>query len=146
MLKPLLDIIIVEDNPADIETTLDALYENRLINKVEVLKDGEVAIDYIFGQRIHRRFDIFEGPTLILLSLRLPKIDGIEILRRIRSDGLRKNIPVIVLTSSRSDQDRLQSFRLGVNGYFVKPIKFERFVNSVVQVGYHWASRKSRPR
>lgn len=140
MLKPLLDIIIVEDNSADIETTLEALHENHLANKVEVLNDGEAAIDYIFGQREYCGFDICEGPTLIILGLALPKIDGIEILRRIRSDERRKNIPVIVLTSSRSEEDNIRSHRLGVNGYFIKPIKVESFTDAVVRVGYHWAA------
>ena len=140
MLKTLLDVIIVENNPADIETTMYVLRETHLANKIEVLKDGEVAIDYIFGQGKYSGFDICEGPTLILLGLGLPKIDGIEILRRIRSDEQRKNIPVIVLTSSCSDQDRIKSHRLGVNGYFVKPINFESFTRDVVRVGYHFAA------
>ena len=146
MLKTLLDVIIVEDNPAYIETTLDALRENHLANKVEILKDGKVAIDYIFGQGQYSGFDICEGPALILLGLGLPKIDGIEILSCIRSDERRKNIPVIALTSSRSEQVRIKCYSLGVNGYFVRPIKFESFTRAVVEVGYHWAAlRRSHP-
>jgi len=145
MIKTLLDVLLIDDNPADIELTLLALRENHLANKVKVLKDGEAAIDYIFGQGKYSDFDICEGQTLILLDIGLPKIDGIEILRRMRSDERRKNLPVIVLTSSESDQDRIESYHLGVNAYLVKPIEFASFTHAVIQVGYYWAVLSKPP-
>jgi len=139
MIENLLDIILVEDNPADLEMTLDALKENNLANRVKVLKDGEDAINYIFRQGEHRECGICEHPALILLDLKLPKISGIEILRRIRAEEQTKMIPVVVLTSSRLDWDRIESYNLGVNSYIVKPVEFENFSKAVAQIGLYWA-------
>ena len=139
MIENLLDIILVEDNPADIEMTLNALQENNLANRVKVLKDGEEAISYIFRQGEHCDYGICEHPALILLDLNLPKISGIEILRRIRSEERTKKIPVVVLTSSRLEWDRIESYNLGVNCYIVKPVEFENFSRVVAQIGLYWA-------
>ena len=145
MVENMLDIILVEDNPADIELTLDALKENNLANRVRVLKDGEEAVDCIFRQGKYCDDDICEHPALILLDLNLPKIDGLEILRRIRSDERTKAIPVVVLTSSRLDKDRIESYHLGVNSYIVKPVEFENFAKAVAQIGFYWAVLNKPP-
>jgi two-component system, response regulator len=145
MLEFILDIILVEDNPADVELTLDALRENHIANRVKVLRDGEEAINYIFRRGEHSDCGICERPALVLLDLNLPKIGGIDILKRIRSDERTKKIPVVVLTSSRLDQDRIESYDLGVNSYIVKPVEFENFTHAVAQIGYYWAVLNKPP-
>jgi len=139
MIDNLLDIILVEDNPADIELTLEALQENNLANRVKVLQDGDEAVDYIFRKGEYSDCGICEHPALILLDLKLPKVDGIEILKRIRSNERTKAIPVVVLTSSRMDTDRIESYQLGVNGYVIKPVEFANFAKVVTQIGLYWA-------
>jgi two-component system response regulator len=145
MIDGMLDIILVEDNPADLEMTLDALRENHIANRVKVLKDGEDAVNYIFRQGEYSDCGICEHPALILLDLQLPKIDGLEILRRVRSDERTKEIPVVVLTSSRLDADRFESYRLGVNSYIVKPVEWENFAQAVAQIGLYWAVLNKPP-
>ena len=139
MIDNILDIILVEDNPADIEMTMEALQENNLANRVKVLTDGDEAVNYIFRKGEFSDCGICEHPALILLDLKLPKVDGIEILKRIRSDERTKAIPVVVLTSSRMDTDRIESYQLGVNGYVVKPVEFADFAKVVTQIGLYWA-------
>ncbi len=145
MINTMLDIILVEDNPADIEMTLDALKENNLANRVKVLKDGQEAVDYIFRQGEFSTCGICERPVLILLDLNLPKIDGLEILRRIRADERTKSIPVVVLTSSPQDQDRIECYHLGVNSYIVKPVEFENFAKVVAHIGFYWVALNKSP-
>jgi two-component system, response regulator len=145
MVENILDIILVEDNSYDIEMTLDALKGNHFANRVKVLKDGEEAINYIFGQGEYADRGICEDPTLILLDLNLPKISGIEILKRIRSDERTKNMPVVVLTASRLDKDRIESYNLGVNSYIIKPVEFENFAHAVAQIGYYWVALNKSP-
>jgi two-component system, response regulator len=144
MIENMLDIILVEDNSADEELTLDALRENNIANRVKVLRDGEEAVQYIFRTGEHSGCGICEPPALILLDLNLPKIDGIEILRRIRSDERTKAIPVVVLTSSSMDKDRIESY-LGVNSYIVKPVDFDNFAHAVAQIGLYWAVLNKPP-
>ena len=145
MINSLLDIILVEDNPADIELTLDALREGHLANRVRVMKDGAIASRCIFQEGEYKDDDICSRPSLILLDIRLPKIDGLEILRRMRADERTKTLAVLVLTSSRSDKDRIESYNLGVNGYLVKPFQIEDFVKVVAEVGFYWAALKRPP-
>lgn len=145
MIETVLDIILVEDNPTDIELTLDALRENNFVNRVKVIEDGQEAINYIFWQGEYSECGICEHPALILLDLKLPKISGIEILKRIREDERTKNIPVVVLTSSRLDNNRIESYNLGVNSYIVKPVEFDNFAHAVAQIGYYWVVLNKSP-
>jgi two-component system, response regulator len=145
MLESVLDVLLVEDNPADIEMTLDALKENHLANRVKILRDGQEAVDYIFRQGKYADSGLCDHPVLILLDLNLPKISGIEILKRIRADERTKNIPVVVLTSSPHDKDRIESYSLGVNSYIVKPVEFESFAHAVAQIGYYWVALNKPP-
>lgn len=145
MTDNMLDIILVEDNPADIELTLTALQDAHLANRVRVLKDGDIASQCIFQEGEYKDDDICSRPSLILLDLHLPKVDGLEILRRMRADERTKDLPVVVLTSSRSDRDRIESYHLGVNGYLIKPVEIEEFVKVVAEVGFYWAALKRPP-
>jgi CheY-like chemotaxis protein len=131
-------ILMVEDDPKDVELSLTALEEYNLANEVVVARDGSEALDYLY------RRGSFEGrpsgnPALLLLDLKLPKIDGLEVLQQIRSDSGLKLIPVVVLTSSREEKDMVTSYKLGVNAYVVKPVDFHQFVNAVKELGVFWA-------
>jgi two-component system, response regulator len=145
MLESVLDIILVEDNPADVELTLDALQENKLANRIKVLRDGEEAVNYIFGMGPYEGCGICDKPQLVLLDLNLPKIDGLEVLRRIRSDERTGTIPVVILTSSLEDRGRIESYNLGVNSYIVKPVGFDNFAHAVAQIGCYWALLSNFP-
>jgi len=145
MINSLLDIVLVEDNPTDIELTLEALREGHIANRVRVLKDGEIASQCIFQEGEYKDDDICSRPSLILLDLHLPKIDGLDILRRMRADERTKQLSVIVLTSSRLDKDKIESYKLGINGYLVKPVQMEEFVRVVAEVGFYWAALKRPP-
>jgi CheY-like chemotaxis protein len=131
-------ILLVEDDPNDRELTMTALQEYNLANEVVSAKDGEEALDYLFcrGQFQGRTS---ENPAVLLLDLKLPKVDGLEVLQQIRSDEKLKLIPVVVLTSSREERDMVTSYRLGVNAYVVKPVDFHEFVNAIKELGVFWA-------
>jgi DNA-binding response OmpR family regulator len=131
-------ILLVEDDPKDVELTLTALEEYKLANEVLVLGDGEEALNYLycrgtFGTRNQG------NPAVMLLDLKLPKVDGLEVLREIKSDDKLKVIPVVVLTSSREERDMVASYKLGVNAYVVKPVDFHEFVNAIKELGVFWA-------
>ncbi len=131
-------ILLVEDNANDIELTLAALAENRLANEVVVVRDGEEALDYLYRRGIFRLRR--EGhPVVVLLDLKLPKIDGLEVLSQLKSDRELKVVPVVVLTSSREEQDLINSYNLDTNGYVVKPVDFHEFVESIKELGLFWA-------
>jgi two-component system response regulator len=132
MINTMRDIILVEDNSADIELLLDALKENNISSSVKVLKDGEEALDYIFNTGQYKDCGMCENPQLFILDLNLPKINGLEILRRIREDVSTRMIPVMILTSSFADGDRIESYRLGVNHYMVKPLDFDYYARNCV--------------
>jgi CheY-like chemotaxis protein len=131
-------ILMVEDDPKDVELTLTALEEYNLANEVVVTRDGQEALDYLYrlGQYSKRSQ---ENPAVILLDLKLPKVDGLEVLHEIRSDERLKMVPVIVLTSSHQEKDVMSSYKLGVNAYVVKPVDFHEFVNAVKELGVFWA-------
>lgn len=131
-------ILLVEDDPKDIDLTLAALGEYKLANEVIVVRDGAEALDYLHTKGNYRS-RARENPAVVLLDLKLPKVDGLEVLREIRSDERLKLIPVVVLTSSREDRDMVASYKLGVNAYVVKPVDFHAFVNAVKELGVFWA-------
>ena len=132
------EILLVEDNPSDVELTLHSLRSSNLTNHIEVVRDGAEALDFIFctGSYADRYAD--NVPNVILLDLKLPKVDGLEVLQRIKSDPRTRKIPVVVLTSSREDRDIVDSYQLGVNSYIVKPVDFEQFTAAVRQIGLYW--------
>ena len=131
-------ILMVEDDPRDVELTMTALDEYNLANEVVVTRDGNEALDYLYcrGEFSSRSN---ENPAVMLLDLKLPKIDGLEVLRQIRSDERLKMIPVVVLTSSHEEKDMIRSYQLGVNAYVVKPVDFHEFVNAIKELGVFWA-------
>jgi two-component system, response regulator len=133
-----IDILLVEDNPQHVELTLRALGKNNLANRVLVAKDGAEALEYIFATHLDYQHPIENGPKVILLDLKLPKVDGLEVLRRLKSDERTKAIPVVVVTTSENDQDVVKSYKLGANSYIVKPVSFEKFVEAVSQLGFYW--------
>lgn len=131
-------ILLVEDDPKDVELTLTALEEYNLANEVVVAADGEQALDYLYYRGNYMR-RARENPAVLLLDLKLPKVDGLEVLKQLKSDENLKLIPVVVLTSSREEKDMVTSYKLGVNAYVVKPVDFHEFVNAIKELGVFWA-------
>lgn len=131
-------ILLVEDNPDDVELTLRALKKNNIINEVVVAKDGAEALDYLFGTGAHAGRDTGVLPEVVLLDLKLPKVGGLDVLKRIRADERTKPLPVIVLTSSREEKDVMRAYNLGTNSYIRKPVDWEQFVDAVRQLGMYW--------
>lgn len=131
-------ILLIEDNPKDEKLTLRVLRKHNVANKIDVVRDGAEALDYLFAKGAYAERDITEKPTLVLLDLKLPKIDGLEVLRRIREDERTKTLPVVILTSSDEENDLAKSYKLGVNSYVRKPVGFEEFIESVKMVGMYW--------
>jgi CheY-like chemotaxis protein len=132
------EILLVEDNPQDVELTLRALKKHNLANRVHVVKDGAEALDYIFASGAYEGRGIGKTPKVILLDLKLPKVDGLEVLRKVKADERTKTIPIVVLTSSREEKDMVESYKLGVNSYIVKPVDFNKFVDAVGDLGLYW--------
>jgi two-component system response regulator len=131
-------ILLVEDNPDDVNLALHAFKKHKLANAVYVARDGVEALDFIFCTGPHADRKIENGPKVILLDLKLPLVDGVEVLRRVKTDPRTQKIPVVVLTSSREERDIVETYQLGVNSYIVKPVDFEQFSESVRQLGYYW--------
>jgi two-component system response regulator len=131
-------ILLVEDNPSDIALTERALLRNNICNKLVVAQDGQEGLDYLFGEGPHGGRDAADTPVLILLDLKLPKLDGLDVLRRIRADARTRRIPVVILTSSREEQDVAAGYDLGVNSYIRKPVDFQQFTETVRQLGLYW--------
>lgn len=144
MITDIKRILLVEDNPHDAELTLAALEEHKLANEVVVLRDGAEALDYLYGRGAFADLPNRE-PAFVLLDLKMPKVDGLEVLRQMKSDERLKTIPVIMLTSSREEKDLIESYRLGVNAYVVKPVDFADFVEAVKQLGGFWAAVNEPP-
>ena len=139
------EILLVEDNPNDEELTLRALRKHNLANRVHVVMDGAEALEFIFATGAYTDRKMENGPKVILLDLKLPKVDGLEVLRRVKSDERTKATPVVVLTSSREERDVVESYKLGVNSYMVKPVDFDQFIQAVSQLGMYWVLLNQRP-
>lgn len=146
MIESPIEILLVEDNPNDVELTLHALQENNLTNRIEVLRDGAEALEFIFCTGAYSHRSIENVPRVILLDLKLPKVDGLEVLKRLKSDHRTRTIPVVVLTSSREERDIVESYQLGVNSYIVKPVDFEQFTQAVKHLGLYWMLLNQPPR
>lgn len=131
-------ILLVEDNPDDEALTLRALKKNNILNEVIVARDGAEALDYLFGTGAYAGRDTTVMPAVILLDLKLPKIDGLEVLRRLRADKRTRLLPVVILTSSKEEQDLINGYSLGANSYVRKPVDFVKFVEAVRQLGLYW--------
>ena len=138
-------ILLVEDDPDDVKLTLKALEKSRVANTVEVVWDGIEALDYLFGTGKFAGRDIAMRPQLILLDLKMPKMDGLEVLRRIRSDERTKLLPVVILTTSTEDRDRIESYKLGANSYIRKPVDFHQFADAVEHLGLYWLVLNEAP-
>lgn len=132
------EILLVEDNPTDAELCIRALKKHNLVNKLVWVKDGAEALDFVFGTGAHAGCNRENCPKVILLDLRLPKVDGLEVLRRLKADERTKLIPVVVVTSSKEDRDVTESYKLGVNSYISKPVEFEAFVKVISELGLYW--------
>lgn len=135
MTAPPIEILLVEDNPNDLELAMHAFRKHNLANRVEVARDGQEALDYLLGSEGR---EPAPQPKLILLDLKLPRVDGLEVLRRVRSEPSLRFAPIVVLTTSREDRDLVESYSLGVNSYIVKPIDFDKFVETVQALGFYW--------
>lgn len=142
----IVEILLVEDNPQDLKLTLRALKQANLANHIHVARDGEEALQFIFCQGPYAARKIENGPKVILLDLKLPKVDGKEVLECIKSDPRTKLIPVVVLTSSKEQSDLVESYKLGVNSYIVKPVNFEQFAAAVKDLGMYWLLLNEPPK
>jgi CheY-like chemotaxis protein len=139
------EILLVEDNPNDLALTRRALQKARLANSLHVCRDGEEALDFLFGEGTHAGRNV-QLPRVVLLDIKLPKVDGLEVLRRLKSDPRTKSVPVVMLTSSKEQKDVIESYNLGVNSYIVKPVNFEGFSAAVEQLGMYWLLVNQAPR
>jgi len=142
----IVEILLVEDNPQDLQLALRALAKSNLTNHIEVVRDGAEALEFIFGEGSYAGRKLENGPKVILLDLKLPKVDGLEVLKRIKGDERTKAIPVVMLTSSKEQSDLVESYRLGVNSYIVKPVNFERFAQAVQELGMYWVLLNQSPK
>jgi two-component system response regulator len=140
-----IEILLVEDNPNDVELTLRALKKHNLTNQVQVVSDGVQALDYLFGTGPFAGKRHPAAPKVVFLDLKLPKVDGREVLRRMKADDKTRLIPVVVLTSSKEESDIVESYKLGVNSYVVKPMDFDKFVEAVSQLGLYWVLLNQAP-
>jgi len=139
------EILLVEDNPNDVELTLHALRTSHLANDIKVVRDGEEALDFIMCRGPYGDRDIDSGPRVILLDLKLPKVDGIEVLRQVKGDPRTHMIPIVILTSSTQERDIVESYKLGVNSYMQKPVDFQQFTEAVHQLGLDWLGYNQPP-
>jgi CheY-like chemotaxis protein len=141
-----IEILLVEDNPDDVDMTLRALRKANIVNHIKVVRDGAEALQFIFGEGAYAAHQIENVPKLILLDLKLPKVDGFEVLKRVKEDPRTKLIPVVILTSSKEHRDVIEGYQLGVNSYIVKPVSFEGFVDAVGKLGMYWLLLNQAPK
>jgi hypothetical protein len=141
-----IELLLVEDNPQDLELALRALKKANFVNQIQVARDGAEALDYIFCEGEHAGRQIADVPKVILLDLKLPRIDGLEVLQRLKADARTRSIPVVVLTSSKEQRDVVESYHLGVNSYIVKPVNFEGFTEAVRTLGLYWLLLNQPPK
>lgn len=142
----IVEILLVEDNPDDLQLTVRALQKAKLANHIQIARDGEEALQFIFCEGPHAGRNMQDGPKVVLLDLKLPKVDGLEVLQRIKGDPRTRSIPVTVLTSSKEQNDVVASYKLGVNSYIVKPVNFERFAAAVHDLGMYWLLLNQPPK
>ena len=140
------EILLVEDSPTDAELAITALQRRKLTNKIFHVSDGAEALDFLFGTGQHSGRELVKQPKVILLDLKLPKVDGFEVLRKLKSNERTKVIPVVVLTSSTEERDMVQSYKLGVNSYITKPVDFDKFVEAVGELGLYWLLLNKAPK
>ncbi|MDO3644010.1 response regulator [Mucilaginibacter sp. L3T2-6] len=133
-----IDVLLVEDNPHDAEMTIRALAKVNLANKLHHVKDGVAALDFIFARGEYKERQIDNKPKIVLLDIKMPKVDGIEVLKQIKADEITRTIPVVIMTSSKEEQDIITSYNLGVNSYVVKPVDFAGFAKAVSELGFYW--------
>ena len=138
-------ILLVEDNPDDVDLTLRAFKKNNIVNKLIVIRDGAEALDYLFGTGKYEGRDLSVMPQVTLLDLKLPKVDGLEVLRRIRADERTRLLPVVILTSSKEEQDMINGYKLGANSYVRKPVNFEKFAEAMRQLKLYWLVLNEAP-
>lgn len=134
----IVEILLVEDRPEDAELALMALKENNLANNLKWVKDGQEALDFLFAENEYKEREGIKSPKLILLDLKMPKVDGLEVLRKVRANPLTKTLPIVVLTTSKEEQDKIEAYKLGVNSYIIKPVDFDNFMKSVKEIGMYW--------
>ncbi len=139
------EVLLVEDSPTDAELAIRSLREHNLANRLVWVKDGAEALEFIFGEGAYADREVEPAPKVILLDLRLPKVDGLEVLQRVKSDERTRTVPVVVLTSSKEERDVTESYRLGVNSYISKPVEFDAFAKTVADLGYYWLFTNKPP-
>ncbi len=140
------EVLIVEDNPSDQELTLRALKKRNLCNKIHVVGDGAEALEFLFATGQYAERTVAEVPRVVLLDIKLPKVSGIEVLKKVKADPKLQKIPVVMLTSSREGPDVQECYRLGANSYIVKPVDFDKFTEAVVQLGFYWLMTNEPPK
>jgi len=140
-----IEILLVEDNPNDLELTMHALTRHNLANKIHVVRDGEEALDFLFCRNAFSARSFEDAPKVVLLDLKLPKVDGLEVLRMLKADARTKAVPIVVMTSSKQQRDLVESYQLGVNSYIQKPINFAEFQEVIRQLGYYWLAINQTP-
>ena len=145
MVQKPVDILLVDDNPDDVELALYALRRNQLANHIHVVNDGVEALDFLFCKGEYANRNCAQNPKLVLLDIKMPKLNGLEVLKEIRSDERTAGIPVVILTTSKEERDLIESYRLGVNSYIVKPVDFEQFSDAVRRLGFYWLLLNERP-
>ena len=139
------EILLVEDNPNDAELGLRALKKHNLTNNIHLVKDGAEALEFIFGTGAYAGRNMGNKPKVIFLDLKLPKVDGLEVLRKVKSDERTRAIPIVVLTSSHEERDVVESYKFGVNSYIVKPVDFDKFIHAVAELGMYWMLLNKQP-